>query len=111
MARLEKTLNAWGDETFAQTLKGEIEALPSASLPLASGTGYVEGDGFSVTILHAAADREAIRARIGVFFSEIMAGCSCGDEPVPTSAYCELLVTIDKSTAEAIFTPMPEGSS
>lgn len=110
MARLERSLNAWGDESFARVLKEEIEALTPAALPLTSGTGYMDGD-ISITLLNAAEERGAIRARIGIFFNEILAGCSCGDEPTPTSAYCELQVSIDKATAEAAFSPLSEGSS
>ena len=30
-------------------------------------------------------------------------GCSCGDEPMESNAYCEVKVLIDKDSAEALF--------
>ena len=44
-----------------------------------------------------------IQAKVGVFFNEIIGGCSCGDDPLSENAYCELQVSIDKVTAEAEF--------
>jgi hypothetical protein len=38
---------------------------------------------------------------VGVFFREIVGGCSCGDEPFAADGYCEIELRIDKETAEA----------
>ncbi|OGT89843.1 MAG: glucosamine--fructose-6-phosphate aminotransferase [Gammaproteobacteria bacterium RIFOXYA12_FULL_61_12] len=112
MAQLANALKAWGDRSFAPVLKQEIESLGADALRLdrgASQTGHIDEGSISITMLNAAEDRHRIRARIGVFFDEILAGCSCGDDPATTSAYCELGVTIDKTTAEADFTLLPDG--
>lgn len=104
--RLTAVLDAWGSATFAAALKQAITALPPGSLPLDQGTsqgGYVDDGGLVVTVLDARGDREAVRARVGVFFTEIVASCGCGDEPMATNAYCELDVRIDCRTAEAVF--------
>jgi len=34
---------------------------------------------------------------------EIVAGCSCGDDPQSQNAYCAMRVRIDKTTAAAAF--------
>ena len=44
---------------------------------------------------------EEMQIRIGVFFSGIIAGCSCADDPTPVeplTEYCELLLRMDKQT-------------
>jgi len=49
-----------------------------------------------------------IGVRIGCFFSEIVGGCSCGDDPVPAQAYCDLKIMIDKATGETEIAPMAD---
>jgi hypothetical protein len=52
-------------------------------------------------VLGARGEAGAIRARIGVFFHGIIAGCSCADDPTPLEPqqeYCELELTIDRHT-------------
>ncbi len=46
-------------------------------------------------------------AKVGIFFGEIVHcfTCSC-DENMCDEDYCELLVTLDKATAEVTFTPI-----
>lgn len=107
--RLPAALEAWdgGDAVFAAALKRELTALPAGSLPLDRGTsqgGYVDEHGLLVSVLDAHDDGGALRARIGVFFTEIVASCGCGDEPMAIPAYCELDVRIDRRTAAAAFT-------
>lgn len=112
---LPATVRAWdgnghesGDGVACATaLKEELTALPTGSLPLDEGTsqgGYVDDRGVVVTVLRVCGDAAAVQARIGVFFTEIIASCGCGDEPQATNAYCELEVRIDRQTAAAVFT-------
>jgi hypothetical protein len=45
-----------------------------------------------------------IRARVGVFFSGIVAGCRCADDPTPVEPqdeYCEFQFEIDRATDRA----------
>ena len=52
-----------------------------------------------------------IRAKIGVCYTGIIAGCSCADDPTPLdehAEYCEVQVEIDRVTAEARFTLLPD---
>lgn len=103
---LHRALDAWPGERFTSTLKTEIESLPPGSLPLAEGGalgGYVDDASIVATILCAVDDEEHIAADVGIFFGEILAGCSCGDEPEMQNAYCELRVSIDKQSAAATF--------
>lgn len=108
-ARLPAALEAWdgGGDAFTAALKRELTALPAGSLPLDRGTsqgGYVDENGLVVSVLAAHDGGDALRVRVGVFFTEIVASCGCGDEPMATPAYCELDVHIDRRTAAAAFT-------
>lgn len=104
--RLPESLAAWGTPDFPAALKRELEA-NAALLPLQkalAGSSAVAGDKIEVMVIASDADAECIRAKVGVFFSGIVSGCSCADDPTPVEAqneYCELLVDIDRRTAAA----------
>jgi hypothetical protein len=109
---LPRSRCAWPDETFSTTLKAEIEALPAGSLPLDQATvngWHVDDSHITATVLRVADDANTITADLGIFFAEIIAGCSCGDEPQSQHAYCELRLSIDKNTGVAKFF-LPETS-
>ena len=111
MIKLTISLHDWESDSFSQTLKNEIENLPAGTLPLHAGTsqgGYVDDSDITATILRVADDKETIQARSGVFFTEIIVGCSCGDDPIPANAYCEMQIDIDKSSGQAAFTIVKE---
>ena len=111
MPILAASLRAFGSEGFTTTLKGEIEGLDPGALPLAMATtqgGRVDDSNVSATVIRVGEDAGFIRARIGVFFSEVVGGCSCGDEPLAENAYCELQASIDKQTGEAEFAVVSE---
>lgn len=111
MLRLLDAVRAWPSEAFATILKYEIENLPAGSLPLEQGLacgGRVDDSRVTATFLRSQEDGETILADIGVFFEEIIGGCSCGDDPLVQNAYCELRVRIDKATGAAVFAPRPE---
>ena len=104
MTKFTAALSHWGCDSFAQTLKSEVERLTMGSLPLEKATtqgGHVDDSNISITVIDVAEQDHLIRAKVGVFFSEIVGGCSCGDEPVVENVYCEMVVSIDKETAEA----------
>ncbi|MBI5462284.1 MAG: glucosamine--fructose-6-phosphate aminotransferase [Gammaproteobacteria bacterium] len=104
---MPKFINAvrdWNTEAFARSLKREIAYLGKGVLPLDKGVTYggaVDDSELTVTLLRSDDDGPVIVAHVGVFFTEVIGGCSCGDEPTPTPAYCELRIRIDKATAEA----------
>ncbi len=105
MMRLARSLAAWNSSCFKEVLKEELEQLGPAQLPLQQGvsaTSVALDDGFGVTVISAREEPGCIRAKVGVFFSGIVAGCSCADDPTPVEPqpeYCEVLLTIDRSTA------------
>ncbi len=89
-----------------KTLKHELENLPAGTLPLEKGTsrgGFVDDSDISVTVIHVKQNENSIQAKVGVFFTEIIVGCGCGDDPMPENAYCEILISIDKTTSTTRF--------
>lgn len=111
MIDLQDALPAWGTDAFAARLKGAIEVLPPGVLPLDRATahgGRVDDTEVTATVIGAADAGARIEARVGVFFSEVIAGCSCGDEPFAVPAYCEMAVRIEKATGAAAITLIPD---
>lgn len=108
MILLPESLNAFATPEFNAVLKRELEALPVDRLPLQQGlsfSSYVVDDKRSVRVISVADTADVIRAKIGVFYHGIIAGCNCADDPTPVEAlneYCELWLNIDKRTGEAV---------
>jgi hypothetical protein len=107
MIKLNKSLSAWQTDTFSTALKNELETISATLLPLQAGlqqgSHVAEDEGFKVMVINTQANDEQIQVKIGVFYASIIAGCACADDPTPLDTcneYCELLLAIDKITAE-----------
>lgn len=104
MIQLDKSLRAWGTSDFAAVLKQELVQL-GAELPLQQGlsTGnHVAAEPITVMINRVTEIENVIRVRAGIFYQGVIAGCSCADDPTPTSEineYCEVQLDIDKVSA------------
>jgi len=105
MIRLSRALNAWGTPEFSAILVQEIEQLTIDQLPLQQGlsTGsHALDNRLRAMIISVADEGNCIRAKAGIFYTGIIAGCSCMDDPTPLneeSEYCEVQLDIDKATA------------
>ncbi len=114
MLRLAKTLNAQGTPDFKDILKKELEQIAPEQLPLQQGLSagsHVQDDKFTAVILGVTEENDSIRARVGIFYTSIIAGCSCADDPTPVSElneYCKMQLDIDKKTAETKVALLPE---
>jgi hypothetical protein len=114
MIRLTKTLNTWGTPGFQDTLKGEVAQLDADRLPLQqalSTSSHVTDSQPTVTIIRASDDEDLIHIKAGIFYSGIIAGCSCADDPTPIdeqNEYCVVQIEINKQTAEATITLLDE---
>jgi hypothetical protein len=110
MFRLTETVNAWRTPGFSDVLKKEIERLGAGNLPLQQGLSagsYAIDDRFNVMIIGVSEDAGFIRVKAGIFYSGIIAGCSCADDPAPVNEeneYCVVQLDIDKHTADATIT-------
>ena len=84
-------------------LKQVLEALPIDALPLAKCTtqgGFVDDQPITVTVLRMTDSATGLEAKIGVFFTEAIGGCSCsGEDTHSANGYGELLLSIDRQTA------------
>jgi hypothetical protein len=106
MIRLSEAVSAWGTSAFNDVLKREIEHLDIDQLPLQqclSQGSYSKNDGLSVMIIGVDEEPGLIHVKAGIFYSAVIAGCSCANDPTPVEdlpEYCELRLDIDKSTGE-----------
>lgn len=113
MIKLPQTLAAWNSDQFKQQFKEEVERLPADLLPLQKGlslSSYVSAEPFKVMVISVTDDETTIYVKAGIFYSGIIAGCSCSDDPSPTDVqpeYCDLQFRIDKNTAESTVTLLP----
>ena len=107
MLRLPETLNAWGSSNFRDVFKQEVEKLGGQDLPLQQGlaaSSHVSDRPIQVMILSIAEEPECIRVRAGIFYTGVIAGCNCADDPSPLdeqNEYCVVQVDIDRTTAES----------
>jgi len=114
MIQLAKSLNAWGTPGFEDIFKAEVEQLGVDQLPLQQGlssSSYVTDSPRKVLVMSVADENEFIRVTAGIFYSGIIAGCSCADDPTPVdevNEYCEVRFEIDKKTAETVVTLLVE---
>lgn len=115
MIRLTNAAKAWGTEHFSAALRRELEQLPASTLPLQAAltrSSYVVEEGaIGAMVIEASEDAGKVRAKVGIFFSGILGGCACADDPTPVNEnaeYCVLAVDIALPTGEASFTLLNE---
>ncbi len=104
---LTKTIEAWGSDRFAAALKQELREVGAEALGLhramARGSHLSETP-IDVVVLHSEADEQHITVRAGVFFSSIVAGSCCADDPTPLceeNEYGEVTLSIDRDSGAA----------
>ena len=110
MITLANALMARYTPDFERILKHEIEGLDVSMLPLQEGlmqSSFAKDGKVSAIIINVWDDADNLCAKAGIFYAGLTPGCSCADDPTPDSEnveYCELLFTINKSTAETEIT-------
>lgn len=103
--QLTKSLHAWGASNFEAVLSEELSQLARAALPLQQGLtvgSHALDDKLKISVLSSTESANCIRVKVGLFYTSIIAGCSCADDPTPIDEnveYCEAWLAIDKSTA------------
>lgn len=115
MIRLLEAAKAWGNERFNTTLKRELERLPASTLPLQAAlsvSSYVVDQCPITAMVISSRERDGrVQAKVGIFFSGILGGCACADDPTPVNEnaeYCVLAVDIALPSGEASFTLLQE---
>ena len=111
MLRLTRSAAAWKDSDFDAVLTNEIEALgaqhPELHPLLQAGlsqTSAVADEPITVSVFGTDEEEGQIRARLGVFYGGVIAGCNCADDPSPVDSiteHCSLLLDLDCSNGKA----------
>lgn len=108
MIKLNKTILAYNTEQFIKIAKDEIGKIDPSLLPLQEGlslSSYVGKTPFSITVLNVSDEDKELIIKAGVFYTGIIAGCNCSDDPSPVdeqNEYCEIILCINKNTAETV---------
>ncbi|MCW8922913.1 MAG: glucosamine--fructose-6-phosphate aminotransferase [Gammaproteobacteria bacterium] len=103
MLKFPQSIQHYPSEDFRRVLKAEIEACDKKILPLEKGTaqgGYVSDEPITATVLRVTDQTDSVQVLVGIFFTEIVICCGCGDDPMPANTYCEMNFIIDKLTAK-----------
>ena len=106
MIKLPLSLQAWGTKDFNRVLKQEIQNLDPGFLPLQQGlslSSYVGSSPISAIILKSRQETDSIIIKAGIFYTGIIAGCSCSDDPSPVdeqNEYCEIMIHIHPTSAD-----------
>lgn len=102
MIDFSECLGHFPSKEFSRRVKAVIEQCERKLLPLEGATtqgGYISDEAITATILRVTDQRERIQVLAGIFFTEIVICCGCGDDPMPVNAYGEMLFDIHKHTA------------
>ena len=106
MIKLTTSLENIDSPDFKKVLKEDIQNIEPTLLPLQQGlsfSSYVGKGSFNAVILKITDNTNNLRIKAGIFYTGIIAGCSCSDDPTPTdeqNEYCEIQFDINKETAE-----------
>ncbi len=107
---LTESLAAWQTPAFSEVFKAEVERLNPDLLPLQQGLAHsssANGANLGVSILNVGETPDAIQVKAGLFYTGIIAGCSCADDPTvqhEVNEYCEVRFEIAKLGATATVT-------
>lgn len=101
-----------GKDGFLRSLKADLaDWVAHGRVPLEQATtqgGLVDPASTSVTVIGVTEEAVAIKVRFGVFFEEVVGGCSCGDEPHRVNGYGELIAVVDRRGDEVRFEPISD---
>lgn len=106
MINLINTVAEWGTPEFANSLKVEIEKMGVDQLPLQKGlsaSNIALDDNIKAIILNSSDSENNILAKIGLFYTGVVAGCNCSDDPRPVDVqneYCEVQININKASGD-----------
>ncbi len=104
--KLTKLLEDKNHTDFKNIAKNTIKNIDPTLLPLQQGlsfSSYVGKNTFHPVILNITDNIDEINIKAAIFYTGIIAGCSCSDDPSPQdeqNEYCELLFSINKQSAD-----------
>jgi len=103
---LKHLLVAWNTPWFESQLKQSIESLSYQELPLQQGlsySSYALDDSIQMVLMSSQEIEQALHLKLGLFYSGVVAGCNCANDPSPIdiqAEYCEILLELDKITGD-----------
>ena len=106
MFTLQKSLDDWNTPTFENTFKAEVRNLDKELLPLQKSllfSSYVSNEKISPVVMSSSASTTHLLIKTTIFFTGIIAGCSCSDNPGPQDTQqesCDVLFRINLNNAE-----------
>ena len=106
MVQLTNTVAAWRTEYFEKTLIDEVTKLGVKHLPLQQGltaSSVALDHNIQIIVLNIKEQSTFLDIKLGIFYSGIISGCNCTDDPSKpdeTNEYCEVLLNIDLSTCQ-----------
>lgn len=106
MIQLAHSLSSWGSKHFNRSFIDEVTQLPLQQLPLqqAMSVGnFASKHNLEILINQQHEDNEFIYIKCGIFFSSLISGCNCADDPTPidyNTEYCEMLFKINKKCGD-----------
>ena len=92
------------DDALSACLAAGLKTLPPGCLPLQACCqqgGLPDLETLAVSILGLSREPQRVVARVGVFFDEVVGGCSCHDDPVRANAYCAFELTLQRADGVA----------
>ena len=106
MINLKNIADAWGTDNVDATLKNTLENMSVKELPLQKGlssSNIALDNNIKAVILHKDTHATVINIKVGLFYTGVIAGCSCADDPGPVdeqTEYCEVMLSINKQTGD-----------
>lgn len=113
MLKLTKSLAAWQTPEFVTVFKREVAELGPNRLPLQAAllySSHVAEVQYEAVVLAREGSDTSICIKTGIFFSGLIAGSCCADDPTPAgeqAEYCELQFIISKVSADTHIVPLP----
>ncbi len=110
--QLARAVQAWGRPDFMPELQCALQEQADA-LPLQQALSvgsHALAAAIAVRLIAAEEMATVLRLRVGIFYSSVIAGCSCADDPTPVDEqpeYCELLIDIERADGRATVALLP----
>lgn len=106
MILLKNILKSLNNPEIKAIAKNELQKIDSSMLPLQQGLSFssaVSSHPVNFIVLNIEENNDFVLIKSGIFYTGIVAGCSCSDDPSPTdeqNEYCEVLFSINKLSAD-----------
>ncbi|HIJ22641.1 MAG: hypothetical protein HON68_07690 [Gammaproteobacteria bacterium] len=110
MLRLSQSTKAWNSSRFKSVFIEEVTALGLEQLPLQQGlssSSVALDRNLKIMVLNLHEDQQIATIKVGAFYTGIISGCNCADDPSPTdevNEYCEMEVRINLKDGQSSIT-------